>query len=50
MTCQVWEHTFELEGEVVSKLSALVVPPKKEQRVGVPDLERPYVENNLEET
>ena len=33
--------TFELECEVVGQMAALVVPTKEEERVRVPNFERP---------
>jgi hypothetical protein len=40
--------TFQLEGEVVGQMSALVVSSEEEQRVGIPHLQRPQVEHTLE--
>ena len=38
---------FEFEGEVVGKMSTFVVAPQQPQSVGVPDLERPQIQNAL---
>jgi hypothetical protein len=38
---------LELEGEVVGQMPALVVSAEQPERVGVPDLQRPQVENAL---
>lgn len=40
--------TFLLEGEVLCEMSALMVPTQKEQSCGVVNLERPQVEDTLE--
>ena len=39
--------TFELEGKVVGQVAALVIAPQEEERVGVPHLERPEVQDAL---
>lgn len=38
---------LELEREVVGQMPAFVVSAKQPERVGVPDLQRPQVENAL---
>lgn len=38
---------LEFEGEVVCQMPALVVSSQQPERVGVPNLERPEVENTL---
>lgn len=38
---------FELEGEVVGEMATFVVSPKKPKGVGIPDLERPQIQNAL---
>jgi hypothetical protein len=43
------QRTFELEGEVVGQVTALVITAKKEESVGVVDLETPEVEDTLRE-
>ena len=39
--------TFELEGEVVGEVTALVVASEEKEGVWVPDLERPQVQHTL---
>ena len=39
--------TFELECEVVGQMAALVVSSEKPEGVGVPDLQRPEVQDTL---
>lgn len=39
---------FKLEGEVVGKVAALMVAPEQPEGVGIPDLERPEVEDALQ--
>lgn len=39
---------FELEGEVIGQMSALVVAAQQPKRVWVPNFERPKIENALE--
>lgn len=43
-TCQL---TLKLEGEVVSQVPAFMIASQKEDGIGVPDLERPQVEDTL---
>lgn len=43
----VFVLTFELECEVVGQMATLVVTAQQPERVGVPDLERPKVQNTL---
>lgn len=43
----VFVLAFKLEGEIIGKMSALVVSTKKPEAVGVPDLERPKVQHAL---
>jgi hypothetical protein len=38
---------FQLEGEVVRKMAALMVSSQEPQRVGIVDLERPKVEDTF---
>jgi DNA recombination-dependent growth factor C len=38
---------LELESEVISQMTALVVSAEQPERVGVPDLQRPEVKNAL---
>ena len=39
--------TFQLEGEVIGQVSTFMIASEKPQRVGIPDLERPQVEDTL---
>jgi hypothetical protein len=45
------EHvpTFELEGEVVGQMSALVIPSQQKQCIRIPNLESPEIEDALAE-
>lgn len=38
---------FELEGEVIGQMPALVVSAEQPERVGVPDLQGPQVQDTL---
>jgi hypothetical protein len=38
---------FELEGEVVGQMAAFVVATKEPQGVGIPNLQRPQIQNAL---
>lgn len=40
---------LELKSEVIRKMSALVVASQEPERVGVPDLQGPEVQNTLED-
>ena len=40
-------RTFEFESKVVGEMATFVVSSEEEERVGVPDLERPEVEYAL---
>ena len=40
--------TFELESEVIGKVTTFVVTSKKEQGIGVPDLQAPQIEYTLQ--
>ena len=40
--------TLELEGEVVCEMATLVVSSQQPERVGVPDLQGPEVEDTLQ--
>jgi hypothetical protein len=46
----VQKRTFELEGEVVREMAALVIPPQQEDARWVPDFQSPQVEHALGET
>jgi hypothetical protein len=43
----VFVLAFQLEGEVVGQMPALVISSKQPQRVGVPDLQRPQIQDAL---
>ena len=45
---RVFVFTFEFEGEIVCQVTAFVISSQKEQRVRVPDLERPEVQDALD--
>lgn len=38
---------FQLEGEVVGEMATLVIAAEQPKRVGVPDLERPQIQDTL---
>jgi hypothetical protein len=38
---------FQLEGEVISQVTAFVVATKEPQGVGIPDLQRPQIQDAL---
>lgn len=44
----VFVLAFELECEVVGQMATLVVTTQQPERVGVPNLERPQVQNTLQ--
>lgn len=39
---------LQLEGEVVGQMPALVVPSEQPERVGVPNLQRPQIQDALQ--
>ena len=45
---RVFMLAFELEGEVVGQMPALVVSAKQPERIGIPDLQRPQVQDTLQ--
>jgi hypothetical protein len=44
----VFVFTFQLEGKIVCQVSAFMISPQQPETVGIPDLERPEIEDALE--